>query len=73
MKYGKSSDKKAKEMPWNKLFVYIIYNYVIRIKWKNKDLILRAVNMIDPITVWFEITEYYDKPVITIVNLVEST
>ena len=29
--------------------------------------------MIDPITGWFEVTQYSDKKVITIANLVETT
>ena len=29
--------------------------------------------MIDPVTVWFEVVQYYDKRAITIANLVETT
>ena len=44
-------------------------NYVV--KGKN-PLILKAVTMIDPVTRWFEITQYSDKKAMTIANLVET-
>ena len=62
----------VEETPWNKLCVNIIVAYKIRRKWKE-PLILKAVTMINPVTGWFEVTQYRDKKVMTIVNLVETT
>ena len=42
-------------------------------KVKKKDLILKAVTIIDAIMGWFEIMQYYNKRVLTIANLVETT
>ena len=56
----------------NKLFVYLIYPYVIRINGKKETLSLKSVNMIYHVTGWIEITQYYDKRAISITNLVET-
>ena len=56
----------------NKLCVDIIGPYKIRRKWKE-TLILKSVTMIDPVTGWFEVTQYRDKKEMTIANLVETT
>ena len=63
-KYGKFHAKLTEEIPWNKLCVYIIYPYKIRIK---------GVTMVDPVTGWFEITQYNNKKPMMIVNLIETT
>ena len=52
-KYGKLPEKLAEEIPWNKLFVYLVGSYKIR----RNGRILKAVTNIDPITGWFEITQ----------------
>ena len=71
-KYGKLPTKLAEEIPWNKLFVYLIGSYKIRRKGRD-TIILKAVTIIDPITEWFEITQYNNKKGTMIANLVETT
>ena len=56
----------------NKLCVDIIGPYKIRRKGKE-TLILKSVTMIDPVTGWFEVTQYRDKKEMTIADLVETT
>ena len=68
-KNGKLPAKMAEETPWNKLCVYLIGPYKILIKVKE-PLILKEVTLIDPATRWFEVTQYHDKKVVTIANLV---
>ena len=55
------------------MFVDIIGPYVIRIKGQKENLHLKSVTVIDPITGWFEIVQYNDKIVISIVNFFETT
>ena len=38
----------------------------------RKIIILKSDTMIDPITGWFEITQYNNKKAMTIANLVET-
>ena len=45
----------------------------MRIKVKKKNIHLKAIMMINPVTLWFEIAQYDDKREIYIVNLVETT
>ena len=72
-KYGKLLAQLCEEIPWNKIYVDIIWPYVIRRKgWKEK-LHIKSVTMIDPVNLWFEITQYNDKREISIANLVETT
>ena len=52
--------------------MYLIVPYIILSKEKNKYLIIKALMIINPVMGWFEITQYYDKHVITIENLVEA-
>ena len=73
IKYGKLPDKEAGEIPRNKLCVDLIGNYVIQIKGQKYDLNIKAITTIDPVPVWFKITQYYNKKVISIANLVETT
>ena len=70
-KYGKSPAKLAEETPWNKLCVDLISLYKIIRKGKE-TLILKSVTIIDPVTGWFEVTQYNDKKVTTIANLVKN-
>ena len=42
-------------------------------KGKEKYLNLKAVTMIESVTAWFKITQYDDKILISISNLVETT
>ena len=42
-------------------------------KLKEENLNLKAFNMVYPVTGWFEITEYENKRVISIAQLVETT
>ena len=71
-KYGKLPAKVAEETPWNKLCVDLKGPYKIGRKGKE-PLILKAVTMIDHFTRWFEVTQYSDKKVMAIANLVETT
>ena len=70
-KYGKLPAKLAEETPWNKPCVYLIGSYKRGRKGKE-PLILNFVTMIDPITGWFEVTQYSDKKAMTIATLVET-
>ena len=70
--HGKIPAKLAEETPRNKLCVDIIGPYKILRKGKD-HIILKAVTMIDPITGWFELTQYSNKKYMTIANLVETT
>ena len=50
IKYGKLVVKETEKIPWNNLFVDIIKLYLVqRNKWK-KNLNIKAVTMIDPVT-----------------------
>ena len=69
---GKLPAKLAKETPWNKLCVDLIGPYKICRKQKE-PLISKSVTMIDPVTRWFEVTQYSDKKSMTIANLVETS
>ena len=71
-KYGKLPAKLAEETLWNKVYVDLIGPYKIRGK-GEETLILKALTMIDPVTKWFEATQYNDKKAMTIANLVETT
>ena len=71
-KYGKLPAKLPEEIPWNKIYVDLIGPYKICRKGKE-TLILKYVTMIDPVTGWFEITQYHNKKSMIIVNLVETT
>ena len=46
--------------------------YKIRRKGKE-PIILKAITMINPVTGWFEVTQYSNKKATTITNLVETT
>ena len=70
--YGKLPAKLEEETPCNKLCVYLIGPYKIRRKGKY-PLILKDVSMIEPVTGWFEVTQYSDNKAMTIANLVETT
>ena len=70
-KYGKCIPKLVDEIPWNKLFVDIIGP--LKIHSEGKDpLEVKAVTIIDPVTGWFEVTQYRDKTAITIKTLVKT-
>ena len=59
------------ETPTNKLCVELIGPY--KISKKGKDpLILKSVTVIDPVTGWFEVTQYNDKKEMTVTNLIEN-
>ena len=73
IKYGKLLAKFAEEITRNKLCVYLIGPYVIRIKGKKENLNLKAVTIIDTVTGWFESVQYDDKRAINTMNLVETT
>ena len=60
-------------MIWNKLRVDLIIHYNICMKVKKKCVIIKSSMMIDPVTGWFEITQYENKCVITIAKLVKTT
>ena len=71
-KYSKFPTKLVEETPWNKLCVYLIGPFKIR-RIGKETLILKDVTTIDPITGWFEITQYNGKKAMTIMKLVETT
>ena len=71
-KYGHLPAKEAEAIPWDRLCVDLIGPYTIKHK-DGKELILKAVTMIDPATGWFEVQEYKDKRAATIANIVEQT
>ena len=71
-KYGKLPAKLAEEILCNKLCVDLIGTYVIRREGQKENLHIKAVTMINPVTGWFEITQYNDKGSIYIENLVET-
>ena len=59
-KYGRFSPKLYLKIPWNKICVDIVGPYKIHSKGKD-NLILKSLTMIDPVTSWFEITQYKNK------------
>ena len=71
-KYGTLADNLVEEIPWNKLCVDLIVPYIIIIQVQKESLNLKAVTVIDPVTVWFEITQYNYRISISIANLVET-
>ena len=50
----------------------ISYSPLKILRKRKEPLILKAVTIIDPITGWFEVTQYSDKKAMTIANLVET-
>ena len=70
-KYVKISTKLSEDKPRNNIFLYLVGPYRILRKWKD-PLILKSVTMIDPVTRWFEVTQYSNKKEMTIENLVET-
>ena len=71
-KKGKLTTKVAKETPWNKQCVDLIDHYKIRHR-EKETLLLNNVTIINTFIGWFEITQYNDKKVTVIENLVETT
>ena len=49
-RYGKLTAKLAEETPWNKMCVNLIGPYIIRRKGKNKNLHIKSVTFINPVT-----------------------
>ena len=72
IKYVKTPDKLAEEIPLNKLCVDLVVTYKIRRK-GSEPLLLKSVTIIYPVTRWFEITQYNNKKAIRIANLVKNT
>ena len=72
-KYGRLPAKLAEDIPWNKICVGLVGPYVIQINGKKGNLWLKAVTVVDPVTGWFEISQYEYKRAISIANLVEAT
>ena len=60
------------ETPWDTLFVDIIGPYRICRK-GGEPLIIKAVTMINPVTGWFEVTQYNYKKAMMIENFVDTT
>ena len=60
------------ETTWNKIYVDLIGPYNILRKGKF-TLMMKAVTMIDPVTVWSKVTQYDNKIAMKIANLVETT
>ena len=53
--------KEAEVIPWDRLSVYIIGPYKIRIEDLKDPLIIKVLTMIDLETKWFEIIKYKDN------------
>ena len=70
-KIGYITSQNSRKTPWNKLCVDLIGHYKIRRKGKY-TLILKAITRIDPVTLWFEVTQYRNKKAMTIANLVKK-
>ena len=70
-KYGQLPATLAEEITWDKIFVNIIGPNKILIKVRY-PLIIKDVTTIDPVTGWFEITQYNNKKAMAIVKLVET-
>ena len=64
--------KETEKIPWNKLFVGIIMSYLIQRNKQKENLNIESVTTIDPVTGWFEVTQYNDKRAMEIANLVET-
>ena len=71
-KKGKLPYKLAEQALWNKLCVGLIVPYKVHRK-RKYPLILKAVTIIDSATGWCKVTQYSNKKVMTIANLVETT
>ena len=69
-KYGKIPQKNPEITPWEHLCVDLILPYSI--KFKRKELNLKAITLIDPATSWFEILQFEDKQAKNIVELVNQ-
>ena len=69
-KYGKLPAELAEEIPWSKICLDLIRPYIIRRKYKEEKLHLKAVIMIGPVTGQFEFVQNDDKRAIAIANLV---
>ena len=72
IKYGKLPSNLSEETTRNKIYVYLIGPYFIRINKQKDNLNLKAVTMIDTVKVWFEIMKYKNKRAISIANLVKT-
>ena len=70
-KYGLLPPKEAEAIPWDKLCIDLIGPYTIRRK-GQKDLVCKAVTMIDPATGWFEVHQIGDKRSDTVSNVAEQ-
>ena len=66
-------DELDEETPDSKLCVDLIGPYKIRSRVNKDGLLIKSVTVVDPITGWFEISQYKDKQAIIIVNLVKNT
>ena len=71
-RYGKLPDMSADEIPWNKICVGLIGPYKICRKGKY-TLIPKSITIIYLVTGWFEVTQYNNRKVMNISNLVETT
>lgn len=72
-KFGHIPTKSADTKPWEILCVNLIGPYQIKQKGIEQPLILKAVTMIDPVTGWFEITQYDDKKTVFVAEKFEQT
>ena len=71
IKYGKLPVKEPDKKPWKKLFVDVIRSDLIKKNNQKEYLNIEAVTMIYHVTGWFEVTQYNNKRVMEIDNLVE--
>ncbi len=68
-RYGHLSPKEAKELPWSRVNVDLIGPYVVR----APPHTLLALNMIDPVTGWFEVIAIPDKNAHTVMKAFNNT
>ena len=68
-KYWKLTAKLVEEIPWNKLYVYLIGPSKISFE-ENISIWPKYITNIDYVALLFEITQFNDKKVMTITNLV---
>ena len=63
--------KEADELPWSRVNVDLNEPYVVRTPAATHTL--RALNMIDPVTGWFEVTDIADKNANTVMEAFNNT
>ena len=63
--------KEAEELPWSRVNVDLNEPYIVHTLAATHTL--RALNMIDPVTGWFEVTDIADKNANTVMEAFNNT